>query len=176
MPHLSWSGKDPWPIGLGRLPKVSGVKRLSPEHKEYLSFMVDLWQFMDHVNGDAKALYCCLATYENRITNKARPCQKTLCRHLGISPNTLRERVEDLEEANLLRKEKIPITSSRFQWEYTLYAPQPKSRSRPSRGRSKGKEILFPSQNSENSIPSTTQEGGNSASTFKSKSGSGIEP
>jgi hypothetical protein len=139
--------------------------KLSLEHREYLEFMVDLWQYMDHVSGKAKGLYCLLLTYENRKTNTCYPCQADIARHLKITPESLPSLMEELEKADLLRRTKR-YKGKRFNYVYKLYAPQPKGKLRNSSAKSRvGKIVHFPALISTNSIRSTTQEGGNSAST-----------
>jgi hypothetical protein len=128
--------------------------------------MVDLWQFMDHVSGKAKAFYCVLLTYENRKNNTCYPCQKDIARHLKTTRGSLLPLIAELEKADLIRATKRFTGGKRFNYVYTLYAPQPTGKSRNSSAKSRvGKIVPFPSQTSTNSIPSTIQGAGNTGST-----------
>ena len=138
-------------------------KRLSPDHREYLQFHRDVWQELDQVSLEARALYCTLLTFENYTTNTCRPCQKRLCRHLGISLDYLRQKlVPELIRNDLIRTEKQMTGKVRYQYIYTLYAPRVQRKSkRSSDKRQEGRKIVDSLiQNNTNSTYGTIQESG----------------
>jgi hypothetical protein len=133
----------------------AATRRLSDDHKAYLRFMKDLWQFRDDVAAGPKALYCCLLTYENLKTNECCPCQETLCHHLQTSLPSLRRWTKELIRANLIRT-RMTREGKKTVLHYALFAPRPSNT-----GATPVKPLIqivpFPSLSSTGSTPSTTQ-------------------
>lgn len=134
----------------------AGTRKLSKDHQKYLSYMQDVWQRRDDVHAEAKALYCCLLTYEDLKTNRCIVCQGTLSRHLRISIASVRRRTRELEKANLCRTQILWYDSKRHV-EYTLYAAIPSNDSGRTPEKPTEKIVPFPSLSSTGCIPSTTR-------------------
>lgn len=136
----------------------SGTRRLSEDHKAYLSFHRDLWQKRNDVSDGSRALYCCLLTYENLKTNQCRPCQETLARHLSTSTRSISRRTRELETKNLCRTELI-WWQGKKKLIYTLYTPCPSNATGAILGEPTAKIVPFPSPSSIGSTSSTTLKG-----------------
>lgn len=105
------------------------------------------------LSRDARTLYVYLLTYENLKTNQAKPGQRTICRDLRLSPNTLQGLLDELYERSLILLDKEPKKNGNLTV-YTLIAPQPDVSS------NSPNVVPFPSQNSTNSTSSTTPSDG----------------
>lgn len=132
----------------------AGTRKLSPDHKEYLSFQRDLWQGRDDVSACCKALYATLLTYENLKSNECYPCQDELARHLSTSVRSIRIWTREMEQKNLCRTKKIRF-NGKWKIIYTLFVPKPSDAIGKTPELLPGKIVHFPSLNSTNSTLST---------------------
>lgn len=101
------------------------LRKLSPDHKEFLCLLRDLWQNLPEVSAHARATYACMMTFENLKTNEVRTCQERLSIHLGLSVRTVRRLLRELEEVPLILTTSIR-RNRKTRNTYVLLGPRPK--------------------------------------------------
>lgn len=70
----------------------------------------------------AKVIYCVLKIHENKETHDCYPSIKTLAKEAGISENTARKAIIDLEKSRIIKIKRRKINNK--EWESNLYLMQ----------------------------------------------------